>query len=92
LGKCLSAGVRVLLLDEPTRGVDVEAKAQIYALLRSLAEEGISIIVVSSEIEELFYMCDRLLILGHGEKIAERSIDQTTPVETMTIAMEGVAA
>lgn len=92
LGKCLGAGVRVLLLDEPTRGVDVEAKAQIYSLLRSLSEEGISIIVASSEIEELFFMCDRLLILSHGEKIAERRIDQTTLVETMKIAMEGIAA
>ncbi|WP_347072416.1 ATP-binding cassette domain-containing protein, partial [Escherichia coli] len=61
IGRWVYAGSRVLLLDEPTRGVDIEAKAQIYAIIRQLAAEGRSIIFVSSEIEELPLVCDRAL-------------------------------
>ena len=56
----------ILLLDEPTRGVDVEAKRQIYTIIRKLAGEGKSIIFVSSEIEELPKVCDRVLVLRGG--------------------------
>lgn len=91
LGKCLGAGVSILLLDEPTRGVDVEAKNQIYSLLRTLADEGMSIIVASSELEELFIMCDRLLVLSQGTVVAERDIGETSLEDTMRLAMEGVS-
>ena len=60
------AGASVLLLDEPTRGIDVEAKAQIYALVRALAAEGKAIMFVSSEIEELPLVCDRVVVLRDG--------------------------
>jgi simple sugar transport system ATP-binding protein len=70
IGRWVYAGSRLILLDEPTRGVDVEAKSQIYAIIRSLAAEGKSIVFVSSEIEELPKVCDRVLVLRDG-RIAE---------------------
>jgi ABC-type sugar transport system ATPase subunit len=66
IGKALNANPRVLLMDEPTRGVDVEAKAQIYTLIRKLAVDGIGVLVVSSETEELLDVCDRVLVLRSG--------------------------
>jgi sugar transport system ATP-binding protein len=71
IGRWIYAGSRILLLDEPTRGVDVEAKSQIYALIRQLAAEGKSIIFVSSEIEELPKVCDRVLVLKDGGFVQE---------------------
>ncbi|OHV79468.1 sugar ABC transporter ATP-binding protein [Rhizobium sp. LCM 4573] len=79
IGRWVYAGSRVLLLDEPTRGVDIEAKAQIYAIIRQLAAEGRSIIFVSSEIEELPLVCDRVLVLRDGalqEEFKSPNIDQ----------------
>ena len=71
IGRWLHAGSRALLLDEPTRGVDVEAKAQIYALLRKLAVMDKAVVFVSSEIEELNLVCDRVLVLAGGRVVAE---------------------
>ena len=56
----------VLLLDEPTRGIDVGAKAEIYALIRRLAADGAGIIMASSELPELLAICDRILVLCDG--------------------------
>jgi len=66
IGRWLHAGSRVLLLDEPTRGVDVQAKAQIYELLRTLAGQGVAVVFVSSEMDELPLVCDRALVLNGG--------------------------
>ena len=71
IGRWVHARSRILLLDEPTRGVDVEAKRQIYAIIRKLADEGKSIIFVSSEIEELPQVCDRVVVLSGGRLVAE---------------------
>ena len=79
IGRWVHANSRVLLLDEPTRGVDVEAKAQIYAIIRQLAAEGRSIIFVSSEIEELPLVCDRVVVLRDGtltQEYKSPNIDQ----------------
>lgn len=70
IGRWIHAGSRILLLDEPTRGVDVEAKAQIYRIIRELAAEGCAVIFVSSEVEELPLVCDRVLVL-RNRHIAE---------------------
>ena len=64
-------GARVLMLDEPTRGIDVGAKAEIYALLGRLAAEGRAILVVSSELPELMHLCDRILVLSRGHLAGE---------------------
>ncbi|MCB1445210.1 MAG: sugar ABC transporter ATP-binding protein [Rhizobiaceae bacterium] len=66
IGRWVYANSGILLLDEPTRGVDVEAKNQIYAIIRRLAEEGKSILFISSEVEELPQVCDTVVILKDG--------------------------
>lgn len=63
--------VRVLLLDEPTHGVDIRSKAQIYDIIRNLAAEGVAIILVSSELEEFEALCDRVVLLRDGQMIGE---------------------
>jgi ribose transport system ATP-binding protein len=62
---------RLLLLDEPTRGVDVGAKGEIYARIRSLAADGLGVLIASSEIPELLGLCDRIVVLRGGRSVAE---------------------
>ncbi len=66
LAKWLMSNIRVLMLDEPTRGIDVGTKSEIYKLMQELTDMGISIIMISSEMPELLAMCDRLVVLGKG--------------------------
>ena len=66
IGKCLNAAPRVLLLDEPTRGVDVGAKQEIYHIIRQLVRDGCSAIVFSSELPEILGLCDRIGLLFDG--------------------------
>jgi sugar transport system ATP-binding protein len=87
IGRWLHAGSRLLLLDEPTRGVDVQAKAQIYELLRKLAESGASVVFVSSEIDELNLVCDRAIVLAEGRIVAEQ---QAPNIETDTLLLAAV--
>ena len=67
LAKWLARNPKVLLLDEPTRGVDVGAKAEIYAILKDLARDGVALLVVSSEMPELMTLADRILVLAEHE-------------------------
>ena len=71
LARWLSRRLRVLLLDEPTHGVDIGAKEQIYRIIRQVAAEGVGVIVVSSELEELEILCSRVLLLSRGGIIGE---------------------
>ncbi|GAA2432871.1 sugar ABC transporter ATP-binding protein [Actinomadura vinacea] len=71
LGKCLLTEPKVLLMDEPTRGIDVGAKAEIHALMNRLAGEGAAVLAVSSELPELIGMCDRILVLCEGRLTGE---------------------
>jgi len=89
LGRCLNADVRVLLLDEPTRGVDIAAKEQIYALLRNLASQGCAVVVASSELEELFAVSDRIVVLRDGAVVAERAVPATDLDEIMALTLGG---
>ena len=68
IGKWLATGPRVLLLDEPTRGIDVGAKQEIYALIRALAGEGLAIVMVSSELPELLLLADRIMVVSEGRR------------------------
>jgi ABC-type sugar transport system ATPase subunit len=86
IGKWLNAGVRILLLDEPTRGVDVHAKAQLYALLREMAANGMAVVFVPCEFDELFAVADRTLVLAEGRIVAERRIQDTSLRELMGLA------
>ena len=67
IGKWLLRGPRLFILDEPTRGIDVGAKYEVYKIINRLAADGTGILMISSEIEELIGMCDRILVMGHGE-------------------------
>ncbi len=67
LGKWISLGPRILLLDEPTRGIDVMAKEEIYRLMEQMAKEGVGILMISSEMEEVLGMSDRILVMHEGE-------------------------
>lgn len=75
LSKWLASESRILILDEPTRGIDVGAKQEIYELIRELTEEGISIIMISSEMKEILGMSDRIMVLCEGRQagVLERS-------------------
>lgn len=83
LAKSLMTDMKVLFLDEPTRGIDVGAKAEIYKIIRDLSLKGLSIVMVSSEHPELVAMCDRFIVLGGGRISGE--LDRTNVSEKMLI-------
>src|SRR5690606_13525647 len=70
-GRCLTTSPQVLLLDEPTRGVDVGTRAEIYRLVRELADDGCGVLVVSSDLPELIGMSDRIVVMREGRQVAE---------------------
>src|SRR5438105_10828901 len=71
LARWLEINPRVLILDEPTRGVDVGAKAEIYALIQQLLEKGMAVLFISSELPEIVGVCDRVLVMREGEITGE---------------------
>lgn len=78
IGKWLAASPRALLLDEPTRGVDVSARAEIYARIETLAERGLAVLFVSSELPEVIALADRCLVMHEGRIVGQLSGDQMT--------------
>jgi ribose transport system ATP-binding protein len=82
----------VLLLDEPTRGVDVGARSEIYALIRSLSERGVAVVVVSSEMEEVLGLSDRVLVIREGLVVHEGPADEIDEHRVLDLVMEGSAA
>lgn len=70
VAKWLASGPRVLIMDEPTRGIDVGAKAEVHALMSQLAQEGVGIIMISSELPEILGMSDRILVMSEGRVVA----------------------
>ena len=91
LGRWLMRGCRVLLLDEPTRGVDVGARSEIYALIRSLADSGVAVVVVSSEVEEVLGLADRVLVLAEGRVVHSGPASQIDEHRVLDLVMEGSA-
>lgn len=77
VGRCIGAAPKVFILDEPTRGVDVFAKAEIYNLLTEMADSGVSIIIFSSELEELLSVCDEIMVLRKGEIVCKVDPNET---------------
>lgn len=86
LGKWLCMKPKLLLLDEPTRGIDVGAKQEIYQLMESLAKEGLAILFVSSEMEEIIGMSDRTIVMHEGKITGELSRDQLSEESIMQLA------
>ena len=92
LAKLLAVQPTVIFLDEPTRGVDVGAKAEIHAILRGLASEGVGIAVISSEMPELIGLCDRVLVISEGRIAGELAGENITETNIMTLAAPGAIA
>jgi ABC-type sugar transport system ATPase subunit len=95
-GRWLAAEPRLLLLDEPTRGVDVGAKAEIYSLIETAAQDGLSVLVASSELEELMWICHRIVVMSHGRAVADiprdkfgKEVIMTAAAGTQTVPVRG---
>ncbi|NWF56372.1 MAG: sugar ABC transporter ATP-binding protein [Syntrophaceae bacterium] len=89
LSRWLSLKPKVLILDEPTKGVDVGTKAEIHRLLRGLADEGMGILMISSELPEVFQLSDRILVMAEGRIVADMPVQEATPEGVMTYATAG---
>lgn len=90
LGRWLLTQPEILLLDEPTRGIDVGAKYEIYELISDLAKQGKTIMMVSSEMPELLGVCNRILVMSGGRLAGEVDADNTSQEEIMTLAAKYV--
>ena len=86
IGKWLATRPRVLLLDEPTRGIDVGAKQEIYDLVRALAGEGLAIVMVSSELPELLLLADRIMVVSEGRRTGMLSREEASEEAIMHLA------
>lgn len=86
LAKSLLTDMKVLFLDEPTRGIDVGAKSEIYKIIESLASKGLSIVMISSEYPELLAMCDRFVVIGNGHVIGELSKAEASEAQLIKMA------
>jgi ABC-type sugar transport system ATPase subunit len=89
LAKWLEAGVSVLILDEPTRGIDVGSKREIYGIIRGLAKDGVGVILISSELPEVLEMSDRILVMRQGRIVADLDGDEATEESVMAHAVGG---
>ncbi len=87
LAKWLATEPQVLLLDEPTRGVDINAKREIYAIIDQLAHDGVGVVLVSSELPEILTIADRILVLSEGRLTAEFPRDQATAERVLKAAL-----
>jgi len=91
LAKWLATAPKLLLLDEPTRGIDVNAKGEIYAFIDELARAGLGLIVVSSELPEVLALADRVIVMCEGRKTAEFSRGEATPERVLHAALPDLA-
>ena len=89
LAKWLMSGPKLLILDNPTQGVDVGAKEEIYHIIHRLAAEGVAVIVLSSEAQEIIRICDRTLVLFHGKQVGELVGEEMTETGIMYLATGG---
>ncbi|WP_010585770.1 sugar ABC transporter ATP-binding protein [Schlesneria paludicola] len=92
LGKWLATNPRVLILDEPTRGVDVGAKAQFHQLIRDFADRGMSVLVISSDLPELLSLSDRLMVMRQGHLVGELSRSEATQSRVLEMALPDAEA
>ena len=86
VAKVLAAQTDILIFDEPTRGIDVGAKQEIYKLMNELVEQGMSILMISSEMEELLGMSDRIVVLHEGKLSGELKKEDFSQEKVLTLA------
>lgn len=91
LAKWLATAPRLLILDEPTQGIDVQSKAEVHAMVADLARQGMAILFISSELPELIGMCDRIVVLREGRKTAEFARDAATQEKVLQAATDAGA-
>jgi ribose transport system ATP-binding protein len=89
VGRWLLGGVRLLLLDEPTRGVDVGARAELYGVIRKLADDGVGVLLVSSEVPEVLGLADRVLVMREGHLIHESAAADLDEHSVLDLVMAG---
>jgi rhamnose transport system ATP-binding protein len=87
LARWLASDPAVLLLDEPTRGIDVGTKAELYDIIRGLSETGIATVIVSSDLPELLALSDRVLVMSGGRVVAEAEASETTEERVLAVAL-----
>ena len=87
LGKWLAPKPKVLLLDEPTRGVDVGAKAEVHRLIRELASQGLATLLISSELPELLSLSDRIVVMRQGKVSGELNGNDATQEKLLELAL-----
>ena len=87
IGRWLAAGIDTLLVEQPTRGVDVGAKAEIYSIIHKLAQEGRAILVISSELVELIGLCHRAYVISEGRITGEVAGSDMTEQKIMSYAI-----
>ncbi len=92
IGKWLLVDSRVLIMDEPTRGIDVGAKVEIYELMNELTENGAGILMISSDLLEVLGMSDRILVMSGGRITGELSVEEATQERVMALATQGTEA
>jgi len=92
IGKWLTTRPKILFLDEPTRGIDVGAKYEIYNIINQLVRDGVAVVIVSSEMPELLGMCHRIMVLAEGRKTAEFPASEATQERIMKAATGGMEA
>jgi ribose transport system ATP-binding protein len=89
LGKWLSVKPKILILDEPTRGIDVGTKYEIYKLMRTMCEQGYAIILIDSDLQELIGMSDRVIVIRQGKIAGELAKDEISANAIMRLAALG---
>lgn len=87
IAKWMAMNPKILIMDEPTRGIDIGAKSEIYAIMRKLTEEGMSIIMISSEIAEIRKVSDRVIVMHEGSITGEMSVEEATQTTIMNAAI-----
>ena len=92
LAKWLPHDLKLLLVDEPTRGVDVGSKAEIHGILRRLADEGVAVVMVSSDMRELLQVPDRVLVMREGEIVGGVTGEELTEERVIALASGVVTA
>ena len=90
IAKWLAMEPNILIMDEPTRGIDIGAKSEIYNLMRKMTEQGMSIIMISSEMAEVMQVSDRILVMHEGSISGELTAEEVTRNNIMQAAFGGV--